>query len=168
MTAVFPLIDALLDEEGVVKNNAIEALGKIGQSAVVPLINVLSNQDSYQISDEVSKALVKIGTQTVKPLVRLLETCLEDVNDIIFTRVANILGEIGDPKAVLPLINSLNKGNTSIRLDAIRALGKIGDKRAVKPIINDVKKYGSSLEAIIALGELGDSTALPTLLNIHH
>ncbi|MEG6523940.1 HEAT repeat domain-containing protein [Desulfotomaculum sp. 1211_IL3151] len=164
--AVFPLIDALLDEERVVKNNAVEALGKMGQSAVLPLINVLSNQDNYPISDEVSKALVKIGTQTVKPLVRLLETCLEDGNDIIFTRVANTLGEIGDPEAVLPLINSLNEGNTAIRLDAIRALGKIGDKRAVKPILNDVKKHGSSLEAIIALGELGDSTALPTLLNM--
>lgn len=37
-TAVFPLIDALLDEERVVKNNAVEALGKMGLTGVRPLL----------------------------------------------------------------------------------------------------------------------------------
>ncbi|TYO92004.1 HEAT repeat domain-containing protein [Desulfallas thermosapovorans] len=158
-TAVHPLIEALLDEERVVRDNAVESLGKIGPGAIVPLINILADQDNHQLSGEVSRALVKIGTRAVKPLVCLMEKCLKNCDEVIFTRVASVLGEIGGPEAVLPLINALNEKNPSIRLDSIRALGKIGDGRAVKPIIDVINKYGSSLEAIEALGKLGGSAA---------
>lgn len=165
-SAIFPLIETLLDDEKIVRDSAVEALGKMGQPAVMPLINILSDQNNCYVTDEVSKVLIEFGKPAVKPLIKLLHNC----NDIIFSRVAYVLGQIGNLDAVLPLINALEEGNVSVRLDAIKALGQIGDKRATVPIINDIKKhgssYGSSINSIIALGKLADSTAIPTLINM--
>lgn len=46
------------------------------------------------------------------------------------------LGEIGDPRAVEPLTAKLNDENWELRSSAAKALGKIGDDRAVDPLIN--------------------------------
>jgi HEAT repeat protein len=50
-------------------------------------------------------------------------------------RAARALGEIGDARAVPPLIAALNDEHMSLRWDAADALGKIGDARAVEPLI---------------------------------
>ncbi|MEW5953614.1 MAG: HEAT repeat domain-containing protein [Bacillota bacterium] len=164
--AVFPLIEALGDDEESVKESAVVALGIIGRPAVMPLINVILDEEKCEIRSEAGDALVRIGKPAVKPLVKVLNNC----NDIVFGYVSDILGRIGDPEAVLPLIYCLETGNISVRLDSIEALGKIKDKRAIQPIINDIKKYrntyGSYLRSIQILIELGEPTALTLLLEL--
>ncbi len=160
--AIFPLIEALKDEERVVSQSAVEALGKIGSPAIIPLIHILADENHWEIRSEVEDALIKIGKPAVRPLTRLLKNC----NESFFISAANVLGQIGDPEAVLPLIDALEEGNLLIRGDAISALGKIRDKRAVSSIINDIKKHGASLESIKALGELRDLSTIPFLINM--
>jgi HEAT repeat protein len=46
------------------------------------------------------------------------------------------LGEIGDPRAVEPLTAILDDENWELRSSAAKALGKIGDDRAVDPLTN--------------------------------
>ena len=48
---------------------------------------------------------------------------------------ARSLGEIGDQAALNPLIELLEDDNLDVRGSAAKALGKIGDPRAVKPMI---------------------------------
>ena len=45
-----------------------------------------------------------------------------------------MLGDIGNPKAVEPLINALQDPGANVRHGAADALGKIGDLRAVIPL----------------------------------
>lgn len=45
------------------------------------------------------------------------------------------LGEIGDSRAVKPLINALGDDNWEVRSSVAKALGKIGDDRAIQPLI---------------------------------
>ena len=47
---------------------------------------------------------------------------------------ADALGEIGDPKAVEPLIAALKDPDDDVREAAAEALGRIGDPRAVDPL----------------------------------
>jgi len=101
-SAVFPLIEALRDEERLVEESAVEALGKIGSPAVFPLINVVFDEEKWEIRSEATDALVKIGKPAVKPLIKNLKNC----NRIHFGYASSILGRIGDPEAVLPLINA--------------------------------------------------------------
>jgi len=46
------------------------------------------------------------------------------------------LGEIGDSRAVEPLINALGDENWEVRSTVAKALGKISDDRAIQPLIN--------------------------------
>ncbi|HJP31455.1 MAG: HEAT repeat domain-containing protein [Candidatus Latescibacteria bacterium] len=51
-----------------------------------------------------------------------------------------LLGKIGDPRAVVPLITQLQEASASpLRQAAAEALGKLGDDRAIGPLIEAVK-----------------------------
>ncbi len=83
-------------------------------------------------------------------------------NDDIATTVAAALGNIGDKRAVAPLIKALNRP-AEIAAAAASALGKLGDKRAVMPL---VKALHSDTEWIadaarVALTELGKPAIAP-------
>jgi len=53
------------------------------------------------------------------------------------------LGDIGDSRAVDPLIEALKYKNEYVRVDAAIALGKIGDNRAVEPLTNALRDKDS-------------------------
>ena len=76
------------------------------------------------------------------------------------------LGLISDPKAVDPLIQTLNDSDDHVRSTSAVALGDIGDLRAVYPLIlalndsnSDVRMYAAR-----ALGEIGDPRATDPLI----
>lgn len=48
--------------------------------------------------------------------------------------VISILGDIGNKRTTLPIIQILMDGEGEIKQEAIKALGKIGDERAVEPL----------------------------------
>jgi HEAT repeat protein len=55
-----------------------------------------------------------------------------EVKEVVFLA----LGEIGDLRAVDPLITTLGDKNWEVRSSAAKALGKIGDERAIQPLVN--------------------------------
>ena len=84
------------------------------------------------------------------------------------------LGEIGEPRAVPILIQTLRQyeRRTTLQEAAIVALGKIGDRRAVEPIGHvldrsamDPAKAELRLAAWPVLGELGGDEAVGILVN---
>ena len=80
---------------------------------------------------------------------------------------ARALGELGDPRAVQPLITALQRDKNSLVRDwAAEALGKIGDWRAVKPLITALQDESSSVPifAAQALGRIGDAQAVEPLI----
>jgi len=86
---------------------------------------------------------------------------------------ANILGELKDDSAVVPLMYIMNDKNEyyKIRLSAAEALGKIGNVYAVVPLINIVtdeeeKSVYLRESAAKALGMLGDERAVDPLISI--
>jgi len=108
--------------------------------------------------------LVEAGEAAVPPLIRLLER--REFRDS--ARAAEVLGAIGDPRAVLPLIKALTHDDV-LGPAAAEALGAIGDKRAVEPLVHLVHSDESigeaAKKALVQMGELeaaGQST--PQLL----
>jgi len=97
--------------------------------------------------------------------------------------VMDVLGEIGDKRAVAPLIEfweSLfsfywDNDVDEIQYAIAQALGNIGDKRAVDPLINSLPTVENDLgqlcriyslgSVVIALGNLGDKRAIIPLIN---
>ncbi len=79
---------------------------------------------------------------------------------------AERLGEIGDRRAVEPLIRALDLTDSPTQCAAIRALVKIGDRRAVEPLIELLEKdcwHSVTANAAWALGEFRDRRAAAAL-----
>jgi HEAT repeat protein len=59
---------------------------------------------------------------------------LTDDNEGNRWKAAEMLGRMGDPEAVEPLIETLWDEDSRVRLKAAWALGQIGDQRGIRPL----------------------------------
>jgi len=97
----------------------------------------------------------------VEPLIGVLQ----DENNDVRTAVASTLGEIGDVRAVEPLIALLQ--DKAVRDRVVSALGKLKDRRAVEPLIeilHDDKDWSIRRDVIRAFGQIGGERAITQLL----
>jgi HEAT repeat protein len=79
---------------------------------------------------------------------------------------AAALGEVGDPRAVEPLIACLRDPSEAVCDVAGWALGEIGDARAVEPLIAALRDSDGELRGNVAgaLGRIGDPRAVEPLI----
>jgi len=188
--SVEPLISALQDEDKYVRREAAVALQKIGDPrAIEPLIQAIQDKDQivqmyaasaldklgWKPGNETEKAyyfiitkkweeLRALGEQAIGPLLQVFPDKLgSEEYHVILT-----LGEIGDVRAVEPLIKALKERSRSTNSTAIaRALGEIGDARAVEPLIQaltDKTNYLLRSSVASALGKIGDVEAVDPLI----
>ena len=193
LLAQMPLIKKLNDKEWEVRQAAVLALGQIGGNAVIkPLISKLEDKHNA-VSVSAWNVLIEIGRPAVKPLIAALDSSKPQV----IRAAARALGEIGDKRAVPPLVtkicihldvvdalvkfgsaaveplvNALS-GDTEKQQSAIEALGRIGDQRAVLPLIAALDSATPQVirAAARALGKIGDNRAIAPLIakmSIHH
>jgi HEAT repeat protein len=137
--AVEPLI-AALNDAWCVQWRAVVALGEIGDArAVEPLIAYLKEPIIFRggpLPRYAVIALGKIGSPAVEPLI----AALKDKDWSSRERAVVALGEIGDARAVEPLIAAHQMKAGSFDASIIHlALGEIGDARAVEPLIANMK-----------------------------
>lgn len=94
--------------------------------------------------------------------VSLLLDLLGDGDRMTRVAAANELGEMGDVRAVGPLVGRLHSTDELLRLAALKALGRLGDQSAVSALyeaaISD-ESFGARCNAVEALLELGDRRA---------
>ncbi|TAK34258.1 MAG: hypothetical protein EPO21_09935 [Chloroflexota bacterium] len=72
-------------------------------------------------------------------------------------RAAMALGQIGETRAVEPLLAVLRDDNSDVRGSAAAALGKIGDARAVEPLVaalrsNSLNVRSKATDALVKIG----------------
>lgn len=138
------LIQALKDENLLVRSRAAKALGTRGdRRAVSPLMEALvaASGESPDIdvhlealkSDDWAKrsnaagALGRSGnTRAVEPLI----AALKDRNPFVKSNAVRALGNIGDPRAVQSLIEALNDSDRNVRLVIVGALAQFRDGQA--------------------------------------
>lgn len=93
--AVLPLVEALTDEVGDVRQRAYDSLIKIGGSAVASLVPLLASEE-----DDVRQSATEIIRKIGKPAVEPLATALADADDRLKTRIMKVLDRMGyKPKA---------------------------------------------------------------------
>jgi len=98
------------------KNSAIESLGDFGNIAIKPLISILEDHQPFDKWDIEWEDLEDLDIRDWEIAVDQL-----DAPNVIATKV---LGEMGDKRAVEPLIRELERGNVT----ALGALMKLGHK----------------------------------------
>lgn len=79
---------------------------------------------------------------------------------------AETLGDMGDARAVEPLLSVLQDKDGNVRRSAATALGKLGDTRAVDALVATLRVYPPEARkaAAEALGKLGDARAVEPLV----
>ena len=93
--AVLPLVEALTDEVGDVRQRAYDSLIKIGGIAVALLVPLLASEE-----DDVRQSATEIIRKIGKPAVEPLATALADADDRLKTRIMKVLDRMGyKPKA---------------------------------------------------------------------
>lgn len=145
------LIKALtFQDDNWVRINAARALGEIGDSrAVIPLIAALD--DETLVRDAAAKALYEIaGSSAVEPLLE----ALKDNRESKSKKVIWILGKIGDPRTVEPIIAALDRQYVDIYMyyTIIGALEELGDLRAIEPLIVKLGRSGWKIRCRAADG----------------
>ena len=88
--AVDPLVGALTDEVGDVRQRAYDSLIKLGGSAVPSLIPLLVSEED-ELRQSATEILRKIG----KPAVEPLATALTDADDRLKARIMKVLDRMG-------------------------------------------------------------------------
>lgn len=117
-----------------------DVLVELGDTnAIRPVLKriFLSDEEDARITALAGIALAKMGDETVfGPLIERLNGPISNIR----YKIVETLGEIGEKRAVEPLIKLLNpKEEKSVRGAAASALAKLGDKRAVDPLIEALK-----------------------------
>lgn len=160
------LIKLLEHNDLELQTKAALALGEIGNlRAVMPLLKLMQYEEP-DLLIVASSALNKFNkTVLVKPFI----DALNDKNSglMVWRFVAYALGEIGDPRAVEPLINKINVVDSFLSTVSAEALVKIG-KPAVLPLINKLKDKNDDIvnESINILCLIGDPQTLEPLKKI--
>jgi len=117
---------------------AFEALVEIGEPAVEPLITALSDKSLDERRMVVAGIIVKTDTMEVIPHYADLQVKLNDAfADKGFTAraaAAAALGEIGDARAIEPLIAALKDDDLPVRWVAAGALFEFRDARTLEPL----------------------------------
>ncbi|MGZ4901842.1 MAG: HEAT repeat domain-containing protein [Halobacteriota archaeon] len=137
--AIEPLIVALEKERWDVRSSAIMVLERIGQPAARAFQIALTDDDWF-VRASAAKALGQIKAHTA---VNSLIDCLSDKDWFVRERAAEALGKIGEP-AIEPLIAALKDRNGFVRERAAEILGAIGNGRALRPLMevfNDDELY---------------------------
>ena len=163
-SAVIPLIADLRDDDPLVRSQAVQALGVIGDKrAVEPLIGVLNDIDPL-IQRQAIKALGRIkDKRAVEPLIAVLED--SDRKPHVRMSAAEALGRIEDDRAVDPLITALHDSHWNVRAQAAVALGRIKDPRAVEPLIEALQDQDATVRgnAVDGLAMIKDPRAVEPL-----
>ena len=146
--AVPPLIELLNDSSSEVRWETTIALGEIGGPDVIsPLKNALRDPDKYvrygaasallktgwnPVSDEES-AFYYVGMQEWQKVkdcgpaaISALSLVLQDPDSTVRIEAIEVLGLIGDKKAIPALMQSLRDGNADVRWKAVLASPKCG------------------------------------------
>ncbi len=119
------------------------------------------------ISRRAKKDLVDWGANSVEPLITVVRDWKNQPADLRVECV-DILGEIGDKRAVPVIIDVIDEDRMTMRYNAARALGRIGDKKAAPALIKSLgdEEWEVRFYATEALGKIDDKSAAKPLANL--
>lgn len=161
--AAEPLIRALGDPLAAVRGAAADSLALLGSVVIGPLVELLENPEApgrYEEPGAPGGAATVIGPggQTWEIATR---------RDLRRVYAAAILGEIGDPAAVKPLVGALSDESGDLRCQASGALTKFGSE-AVEPLTALLTEPDPEVRIVAAgvLGDTGDASAVDPLIGM--
>jgi len=161
-TAVPHLLEKLDTQSAREKWTLIRIFGKIGEPAVMPLIDSLGSRDK-----EVTKLTIRIlgdikDSRSVKPLVAMLDR--DDYN--IRNDACESLGKIADTTVFGDVSLRMGDSVEVVRKSAAVALGRMKDERAIPYLVRGMSDphFGVRMASANSLVEIGEPSVKSLLL----
>jgi len=167
-SAAASLVEALNDENELVRAAAVEALGAIAdQDTMVSLIGALTDR-SYRVrtravnalgslkwtpGDNHERALLAVARARWDHVLSLGEAALDALLIALTTfdegrnEAVRAIGAIGGPRAVSLLIDAVEFGDPPVVEQAAKALGEIRNERALGPLVEQLGRIEFSTDA---------------------
>ncbi len=123
--------------------------------------HVLREVEGSSEREEVRMATVIDLLAIGRPIVEILIEYLDDEDWAVREAAADLLGKIGDVRAVEPLMERLRVDkDTGVKELAVKALGLIGDSRPVDLLVEQIQIRPLRIYAVEALAKVKDSERL--------
>lgn len=154
------LILNLNSDDSKIRREAVLALGYDGAKSVAPLIQAV--RDDVVTVDAVSEVFKQIGEASIEPLTDMLHSD----NNEYQRKAAHILSAVGDSRALVQLIITLDDDDDRVRAEVASALGKFRDMRAIGPLLKAMQDSSAQVRANAAfsLGNFNDEKITDMLL----
>ncbi len=138
---------------------AAEAKAQQGLSILQERLRKITNSQLQR------QIVLAIGEMGIPESSKVLSS-FQDQDPFLRQSAAEALGQLGDARAVAPLLLLLKDTASDVRRSAAEALGQLGDARAVDPILPLLRDPASEVRrrAIEALGRLEGSRAVDPIL----
>lgn len=163
---VVGLLDALADPENAGKrNSATEALVRIGEPAIRPIVDRLEQEADI----DVRLSLVNLIGDLRSPAgFEMLLRMLEDEHDVnVASSIVSSLGKYREASALPPLMKVLlQREDLWLKFHVIEALGEIGDRAALPAILPLYAEKSLRKPVLEAVGKIADVGTLSFLLRI--
>ncbi|NEO48366.1 MAG: NACHT domain-containing protein, partial [Moorea sp. SIO4A3] len=159
------LLTRLKDDDSVVREKAVEALGNFGNSSETVVNALLARlmDDNSVVRGRAAEALGKLGNSSER-VVNALLAGLKDDDSVVRGRAADTLGKLGNSSETVinALLAGLQDDDYFVRWRAAEALGKLGNssETLVNTLLAKLKddNYDVRGSAAQALGKLGNSS----------
>ena len=157
--------DAFIDAMGqpVVRETAVRTLKKLGaiRECIDQRFNALRDVEGASEREEARMATVIELLDIGRPSVEILIEYLEDDDWLVREAAADLLGKIGDVRAVGPLMKRLEVDkDTGVKELALKSLGLIGDARPAELYIEAIPIRPLRVYAMEALAKVKDVDVL--------
>jgi HEAT repeat protein len=158
---------SLEEPQPVVRANAAEALGRIGDRRAADALAAILNDPDETVWQQVAISLGRMrDARAVKPLILIML----DQESPLRTKAIKALGQIKDIRAIDSLIDVIYfEVDRWMRLFAIEALGRLDDIRAIEVLVDAVFDESRDVrtKAIVTLGEITSELATDALFAIY-
>jgi HEAT repeat protein len=154
-------IDAFIDAMGqpAVRDIAVGTLKNLSaiREHIDATFNTLRDVEGASEREEARMATVIDLLRIGRPSVEILLEYLEDDDWLVREAATDLLGKIGDVRAVIPLMKRLEQDkDTGVKELAIKALGLIGDSRPTQLYLDAIPIRPLRVYAIEALAKIKD------------
>lgn len=158
-------VDALIDAIGspAVRDIAVLTLKRLGaiRERIDQTFNELRNIEEMSQREEARMSTVVGLLGLGRPMVEILIEYLQDDDWLVREASADLLGKIGDVRAVEPLMERMRVDkDTGVKELALKALGLIGDARPVELYIESIPIRPLRVYAMEALAKVKDVEVL--------
>jgi HEAT repeat protein len=166
-------IQQLDDRDAKVRVQAVQQLRKLKATQAAPQLAELLRDPL--VKEDAALALEDLGgPDQVDALLDAVDTTVGAGSDAAAraanrtnARIAEALGNIGDPRAAPALLRLARATDENVRLAAVEALGNVKAKDAIPELSHIVDDAAAPplliKRAIVALGQIGDVAAIPAL-----